>query len=253
LLALLCLAAPATAETYFEAAQKLYEAGKHTEARRALRNELKIRPDNLEARYDLAVLLEEIGHRKDAIALYEENMRRGWHLPTVVNLSAVYRQQGETDRAVQLLEKAGRKFRHEAVPWYLLAEISLQAGEKKKAEKQFAAALRADPLNAFAHIRYAAFLAGQKQMRAAIKHARRSTGLRPECADCWRILGDILRDSGDHTGALQAYQKSAAIKPDVIIRKRIIRQLQALGEHKRADIMQRSVEALQRSRQPTVP
>jgi len=244
---------PATAETYFEAAQTLYEAGKQTEARRALRNELKIRPDNLEARYDLAVLLEEIGHRKDAVALYEENLRRGWHLPTIVNLSAIYRQQGETDRAVQLLEKAARKFRHEAVPWYLLAEISAAAGEKEKAKKQFEAALRADPLNAFAHIRYAAFLAGQKQMKSAIKHARRGTGLRPECADCWRILGDILRDAGDHSGALKAYQKSAALNPDIIIRKRIISQLHALGEHERADVMQRSVEALYRSQHSATP
>lgn len=200
------------------------------------------------------MLLDNISHHEDAIALYEENMRRGWHLPTVVNLSAIYRQQGETDKALQLLEKASKRFRHEAVVWYLLAEINTKAGaNNKKAEQQYKIALRADPINAFAHIRYAAFLASQNRMKLAIKHAKRGTGLRPECARCWRTFGDILRKSGDHQAALKAYQKSASLNPDVTIRKRIIVQLRTLGEHERADIMQRSVDALRQIQQTADP
>lgn len=180
-------------------------------------------------------------------------MRRDWHLPTIVNLSAIYRQQGDIDRARQLLEKASKKFRHEAVIWYLLAEINVETGDKKKAEEQYTAALRADPLNAFAHIRYAAFLASQNRIKLAVKHAKKGAGLRTECAPCWRTLGDILRKSGDHPSALKAYQQSASLNPDATIRKRIIVQLRTLGEDERADIMQRSVDALRRFQQTANP
>ncbi|MDQ6959785.1 MAG: hypothetical protein Q9M27_02060 [Mariprofundaceae bacterium] len=243
-LACLCLVpAAAWAETYFEAAQRLLESGFETEARRSLELEIKLRPRNLEARYDLAVLLMRIDHREEATRLYQENMKRGWHLPTVVNLSAIYLKQGKRKAAIQLLEKATRKFRAEAVPWYLLASIAEQQKQFRKADKYYQKSLKADRKNGFAYIRYARFLASRHRLKTAITHAEHAARLLPGCAPCFNIEGNILRQNHETKRALIAYQKAVALSPNRAIRLNIIAMLDALGEHQRANMMKQALKA----------
>jgi len=231
------------AETHFEAAQRLLESGYETEARRSLELELKLRPNNLEARFNLAVLLTRIGHREEALRLYQENMKRGRHLPSVANLSAMYLKQGKRKAAIRLLEKATRKFRAEAVPWYLLAAIAEKKKNMEKADQYYRKGLKADHKNGFAHIRYARFLARRHHLKTAKKHADRAVHLLPECAVCFKIEGDILRQSGDKKQALTAYQKAAALSPGRAIRLDISAMLDAVGEHRRARMIKRALKA----------
>ncbi len=231
------------AGTYFEAAQRLFESGHETDARRSLTLEIGLRPGNLEARYDLAVLLMRIGHREEAIRLYQENMKRGWYLPTVVNLSALYLKRGKRKSAIRLLESATRKFRSEAVPWYLLAAIAKQQKQFKKADKYYQQSLKADRKNGFAHIRYARFLASRHRLRAAITHAEHAMRLLPECAPCFNIEGNILRQNHEIKRALIAYQKAVSLSPGRATRLNIIAMLDALGEHRRANTMRQAMKA----------
>jgi len=241
--ACLCLVpAAAWAETHFEAAQRLLESGHETEARRALELELELRPNNLEARYNLAVLLARIGHRQEAVRLYRENMKRGRHLPSVVNLSAIYLKQGKRKEAVRLLQAASGTFRSEAVPWYLLAGIAEKEKQAKLADRYYRQSLKADRKNGFAHIRYARFLARHHRARAAAKHAASAVKLLPECAICFRISGDVFRQGGKKRQALIAYQKAAALAPDRDIRMDIIAMLETLGKHRRAARMKRALK-----------
>ena len=227
-LALLFIFAPAAhAETYFQSALKYIESGRETEARRALQREIAVRPRNLEARYDLAVLLERIGHDKQAAELYRENLRRGRHLPSLVNLAAFLRRHHQEEKAEALLHAATKQYRSEAVPWYLLAEIAVERRDARNAEKDFRNALRADRKNGFAHLRYARFLVAQGRLRAAIKHARRGIRLLPDCAPCQRIAGDILMQGGRKKEALHAWQRSMALSPRPALREKILKALEA--------------------------
>jgi len=238
----LCLLPAAVwAETHFEAAQRLLESGYETEARRALELELKVRPNNMEARYNLAVLLTRISHQHAAIQLYRKNMKHGKHLPTVVNLSALYLEQGKKKAATELLEKATRTFRSEAVPWYLLAVLAERKKHTAQADHDYRRALKADRKNGFAHIRYARFLAGHHRLQSAITHANRAVHLLPECAACFKIEGDILRQNHAPERALIAYQKAAALSPGRAIRLNIIAMLNTLGEHRRARMMKQAI------------
>ena len=241
----LALLAPAHghAETWFEAAGRHWEAGNLVEARRMLEREIRVRPQNLDARYDLAVLLERMGHANEAARLYEENLKKGWHLPTVVNLSAIYRGRGETAKAKALLQQAARRFRHEAAPWYLLADMAEARGDAKTAEADYRKAIRADPLNGYARIRHARFLARHGHPAQAASEAEQALRLAPECAPCLVIAGDIWKRQGRLRRALAAYQKAEAIAPRRDTRKRIIETLAALGMTRQADIMRRALAA----------
>jgi len=246
----LLAAAPACAETWFEAAWRHLERGHVPEARRMLEREIKARPRNLDARYDLAVLLERMGHEQEAKRLYEENLKKGWHLPTVVNLAAMLRRHGRIAEAKELLEHATKHFRHEAAPWYLLAELAESEGRMKEAEADYRKAVRADPLNGYARIRLARFLAHRHRGKEAVAEAKRALELAPDCASCLIIAGDIFRSNRDLRRALAAWQKAEAIEPRRATRRRIIRALASLGRTKEAAIMRRALAAEPETPQP---
>ncbi|MCF7822381.1 MAG: hypothetical protein K9M17_08095, partial [Mariprofundaceae bacterium] len=204
---------------------------------------LVAKPKNLEARYNLALLLKKSGHGDLELEMYEKNMAYGWHLPTVVNLSGIYMADGKEAKAYELLQRASKRFRSEATPRYLLGELDATAGNIDAADKWFRQALKADPLNGFAHIRYARFLAQQKRGKEALKHASRAIKLQPKCAMCLSILGDIQVKDAAYNSAAASYQMSLAIEPLAETRQRLIDVLHRLDEHERADRMQQALDA----------
>lgn len=237
----------AQAETPFQASQQFIETGQVTEARRALESELRMRPDNLEARYNLAVLLESSDHKFNAISLYQENLAIAWHLPSLANLASALKESGKITEAQQWLEKGAIDLKHEATPWYMLAAISEQQNNITKATTQYRKALKADPLNGFAHLHYAAFQSRHKLADHGIKHGNKATRLLPGCAPCWRKYGDILSNSKMKQKALAAYQRSLAIEPERETRQLLVSTLRALGYKQRADQIQRGLDMKQTS------
>ena len=129
------------------------------------------------------------------------------------------------------------------MPWYLLAELAIEDKQLKKAQYNFQKSLKADPMNGFAHLRYAQFLSTQKKHSQAIKHAQKALRIKTTCAPCWRIYGDILRAANKHQDALLAYQHSLAIQPNNDTRQHLIDVLKKLGEQERAKRMQQALDA----------
>lgn len=236
------------AVNYEKNAKKFEQQGQWTEARRAWQAELIQHPKNLDARYRLAQLLEQADHQTDAQALYEKNIQIGKHLNTVIALSLLYRNENKSELEAKLLEKATKDFRNEAVPWYLLAEIAVQKKLPKQANHYFQKALKTDPMNAFAYLRYAQFLSDKKQHQQAIKYAAKALRLKKTCAPCWKIYGDILRAAYKPNTALQAYQRSLAIEPNSNTRQHLIDLLNQQGEHQRAARMQQALDAWKKNK-----
>jgi len=250
LLGLACIvsacAPPKKPATPFDAAMQHRAHGEMTEYRRSLERELTIHPANLDARYNLAILLADTGHAGDARKLYEANLRRSRHLPSAINLAMLLQQEGNDTKAEQLLLRTSEQFPHEATPWYLLANLAERQGRHDEAERRFREAVSRDRHNGFAHLYYARFLAKQRRFDAAQNEARQSVTLLPDCAPCWRSLGDVLILSGEQKEALTAYQRSLAIQPDIATRQKLIDNLQALGWHDRARRMQQALDAWRR-------
>lgn len=231
------------ATTPFEASERLIASGHITEARRALEAEIRLRPQHVEARYNLALLLQRMGQKQEAIALYRHNLAIHWHLPSIINLASLLQQQGETAAAETLLQQATTHLRHEATPWYMLATIAEQRGNLSQAEQHLEKALRADPLNGFAHLRLASFQSRHNRADGGIREADRAIALLPGCAPCWKQHGDILLAIGHCSGAIHSYQKSLAIHPEITTRQQLIHALDDAGEHQRAARMQQALDA----------
>jgi len=243
---MICITTPALAVTPFELAQRYINSGQNTEARRALESELRMRPKNLEARYNLAILLEEIGHSDQAQALYQKNISIGRHLPSLINLAATVRSQGDTEQSSLLLKKATRLFRSEATPWYLLAQLAESEGRTIKPAQLFRKAIKTDPMNGFAYLHYADFQSRHKRHDLGLKNSAKASRLLPECAPCWRKCGEIYQRAGKYNTALNAYQRSLAINPDQETRRQLVTTLRSLGQNKRADGIQKSLDTHQK-------
>ncbi len=242
-LALLPACATSPMRPTADLAMDAWRQGDLTQARRLLERAIRQQPDNLEARYNLAWLLEEQGFEDDAAALYEENLKRGMHLPSVINLAVHYQKRGLIDRAGALLENACRVLPHEATPRYMLAQLMHQTGREQAAEHYFLEALRTDAHNALAHVFYARWLASRGKLDLATRQARQAVALAPTCAACWRALGDILIKQRLPGKAIEAYQRSLAIEPDTETRRRLINALREAGEKERAERMNEALEA----------
>jgi len=250
LLADLILPAPAAAKTDAERAYRLLEQGHIPEARRALEAELRKHPNHIEARYNLAVLLEEMLHQSEAEALYRRNLKQSWHLPSLINLVVMLKRQKRVDEAIDWLRSATKHLRHEAAPWYMLAEISESRGDLQHAGEQYRQATRADPLNGFGWLRLAQFQSRHRLDDRGLKYGKKAIRLLADCAACWRRYGDILTANERHHEALAAYQRSLAIDPDAKTRQQLINTLRRLGETERAERMQQTLDAWLKHRMP---
>ncbi len=231
------------AGAYFHKALQLIQQSQLPEARRALRTELRIHPRNIEARYDLAVLLEDIGHHHAARALYEKNLSFSWHLPSLINLAALLDRQGKRQQARHWLKLGTKKMRSEATPWYLLAAMSEKEGDSAAAATQYQKAVKVDRKNGFAWLRLAEFQSRHKLADRGVSAAEKALRLLPDCAPCWRSYGDIMQATNHNQKALSAYQRSLAIHPDARTRQQLIRQLRRLGQRQRARRMQQALNA----------
>ena len=235
---------PAYAETPFEASQQFIETGQITEARRALEIEIRLRPGNIEARYNLAVLLEESGHQAEAIALYQKNLEKAArHLPSLINLASALERSGRTSEAQQWLVKGTIEIKHEATPWYLLAKMYERRSDTITAATLYQKAMKADPLNGFAYLHYATFQSGNNLGDLGLKYGAKAIRLLPQCAPCWSSYGSILQHAGKNEESLDAYQHSLSIDTDINTRIKLIAVLRKLGHLDRAEQMQRGVNA----------
>jgi len=179
-------------------------------------------------------------------------MQIGLHLRTTIALSQLYLKQKKRSEAIKLLKKATKTFRNEAVPWYMLAALAMQDKQIKQVQYYFQKSLKADPLNVFAHLRYAQFLSYQKKHAQAIKHAKKALRIKTSCATCWRIYGDMLQAAKQPKDALKAYQHSLAIAPNSDTRQHLIDVLQQLGEHQRAKRMQQALDAWRKNNKKNI-
>jgi Tfp pilus assembly protein PilF len=219
------------------------QSGQWSEARRSFERELREHPNNQKARYNLALLLTQNGHSEDAVTLYRDNLKIGWHFPSAMNLAQLLQASGGSDEANKLLTRAAKESPHEATPWYLLAEIADTQGKPDLADQHFRQALKADPANGYAHLRYAAFQSRRALADHGLDEGKKAAQLLPECSVCWGQYGDILLKSGDHHQARAAYQRSLAIQPSWQTRQKIIDMMRSEGQTEQANRMQKALDA----------
>lgn len=232
-------------------------------ASKALENALDLRSDDLPAKMRLAdtyhrsnrpgdakVLLEQILERAPdhayarselgKIALEERNWSEGIrHLEAALELqpqatslynplALAYRQQGDRERAAELLEKRGPGALSMADPLLEQANelasgtqlllhkgsVATRQGRFEEALRAFEEAVRADPGNPVAHYNVGALKLQIGETDEAIAEFQEAVRLDPEYLKARQNLGTVLSRVGRHEEALEQLQQALEIDPE---------------------------------------
>jgi Tfp pilus assembly protein PilF/4-amino-4-deoxy-L-arabinose transferase-like glycosyltransferase len=188
---------------YNLAGSLLQRPGMESEVKRHYREALRLRPEFVEARYNLASVLAAEGNSAEAIEQLREAVR----------------------------VKPDFELAH-----YNLANLLSARGETREALQHYERAIELRPAFAEAHNNLGQLLAGLGRDEEAIAHYRQALRWRPDLAIAHYNLGNALMRQGELLGAVEQYQRALAIQPAFAeAHNNLGRVLQALGRSEQAE------------------
>ncbi|NIQ01160.1 MAG: tetratricopeptide repeat protein [Nitrospinaceae bacterium] len=212
---------------YYRGNFSLYALG---EARRAIglfERSLKIDPDFVPARYDLAVAYRGVGQAEKAIAEYEKALRINPNFPEALsNLGGQYFRQGDLQKAITQFEKAIQVY-----PNFIQALSNLGAALNKQGKYEQALpylkrALALDPEFAVAHFNLGNAEYGMGNLDKAVKAFRSAVSMGVDFLSLHWKLYKIHLKKGQRRQAMAELQTILRIDPQNPEASRKLREMQ---------------------------
>jgi tetratricopeptide (TPR) repeat protein len=226
----------------------LAEQGKFEEAIPHYQEALRIKPDDVDARYNLANALARQGKTEEAVSHYAGVLQAQPDSAAVHNnMGIALSQLGRTDEAIvhfreairikpafqdagSNLEKAlmGQARARKPVPEKVAIQpadpnsaegqlrmgLSLyQQGKADEAIPKFEEALRLDPKLVAAHVSLGLIMAQKRNLDKAIEHFRKALKIKPDIAETHNSLGVALTYKGALDEAVEHFETAIKINP----------------------------------------
>ncbi|MCL6630872.1 MAG: tetratricopeptide repeat protein, partial [Armatimonadetes bacterium] len=129
------------------------------------------------------------------------------------NMGAAYLAQGQTDKAIQLLQKSIDMNPRFAYAHLILGIAMDNEGKTEEAAEHYAVAVKLSPTNPEAHHRLGTSLAKRGEIDQAIEQYMQALRIKPNYAEANYSLGVALTQKGDLEGAMRQYRKAIANYP----------------------------------------
>jgi tetratricopeptide (TPR) repeat protein len=163
---------PRSPQTLAKDADAAYVRGDVEEAIRLYEELVKIQPGSVEARTNLGVALTDAGRYKDAVAQYDEALKRAPDNPSIfLDLALAWYKQAAFDTAAVKLERLRAKHPERRQSLYLLADCYLRLGRNADAVTLLQPVYNGDPND-----RAVDFALGTALIRAGLRN----------CLGCFR-------------------------------------------------------------------
>ena len=179
------------------------------------RRALELRPDYVEAHFNLGNALKDQGKLEDAAACYRRALKlKPDFAPAHNNLGNALNDQGKLEEAVACYRRA-----LEVKPGYAEAHNNLgnvlkDQGKLEEAVTCYRRAMELKPDYAEAHANLGNALKDQRKLEDAVACYRRALELKPEFAEAHNNLGGALRGQGKLEEAIACYRRALELKPD---------------------------------------
>lgn len=175
---------------------------------------LESRPDDSLSKYNLGNFHQLRGERPAAIAAYETATRLdpAIILP-LVNVSMLYAEGGQLDKAEQALRSALAREPNNAAANFNLGLLLAEKGDLKEAQTRLQAALKTDPAMAPAAYNLAVIV-GSEHPEEAIGLCRQAVQHQPAEPKYGFTLAFYQLQNGDNAGATATLEKVLAVAPD---------------------------------------
>jgi predicted O-linked N-acetylglucosamine transferase (SPINDLY family) len=220
----------------YELARQNHLAGRLQEAERIYRQILAARPDIVEVRNDLGVLLEAMGRKDEAMAEYRgivaawPDFAEAWN-----NLGNLLLASSQVAEAIDCFRRALAVRPNFADAASNLAIALRQSGDLQQAVNWFAEAVRLNPQNADRRNLLGGALATVGRIDEAIAQYRQALAIEPEMPAALYNLATSLHESGEIQEAITLYRRALAQRPDFVhARANLATALKAAGEIEQA-------------------
>jgi serine/threonine-protein kinase len=181
----------------------------------ALREAVRLRPDDAPAHANLGLALMRQGKLEEAIGEDREAIRLKPDDATVhFNLANALVRQGKLDEASAALREAIRLQPENASGYTNLGIVLKKQGKLDEASAASREAIRLQPDNATAHYNLGVDLRTQGKLEEAISAFRAAIRLRPDFADAHSNLAYVLSQQGKKDEAIDAYREAVRLQPD---------------------------------------
>jgi protein O-GlcNAc transferase len=176
---------------------------------------LALKPDSVEALYNLAVTEQDRGKLDVAAAAYRRVIHgKPDHAAAHSNLGNILHAQGELDDAAACFEPALR-LRPDFLPAQINRGNVLKAqGKPDEAILSYGRALTIAPDYAEAHNNLGIVLLEQGRLDEAVESYRRALSLQPSYVEAYRNLGNALKEQGKMQEAVDCYRRALSIAPN---------------------------------------
>jgi tetratricopeptide (TPR) repeat protein len=202
---------PEIPEFYVELGKAWSKSGKQDEAIRAYEEALRHRENYPPALRELAAALALNGNISRAI---EVGGKASADTAALTNLGNAYLQQGNVDRAKEVLEQALALNPELPDAANLLGLVSLAKQDQEKAEAAFRRAIAIQPEMAEAHNNLGNLLAARKDYAEAAYHFQQAIASNPSYADVHHSYGLLLVLTHSYDQAAMELGEAARLNPN---------------------------------------
>ncbi|MFN4274854.1 MAG: tetratricopeptide repeat protein [Ferrovibrio sp.] len=136
-----------------------------------------------------------------------------WHPGALQRLALIARQQGQADKAIQLLSDLIARHPKDAAAIRLLSAIWREAGQPERSEALLDAVMPGLAEDAALLLEKAQCRIDRQDVPGAIPLLQRAVALAPENPDAHTLLGIALRRTGDRASARDAFNKAVSLNP----------------------------------------
>jgi tetratricopeptide (TPR) repeat protein len=180
----------------------------------ALKKVIEIAPQNIGARYNLGVLLQQQHRAMEAISQYQIVLSHVSHPQAKSNLGLLYLETGDTTRAVEMLEQSTRDDPRLVEAKLNLGLAYIQAQRFEEAEKILSRTVEFEPANGRAWHSLGLCAEMRQDEKAAVSAYSRGVAYAPTFIDSYVRLGRILAGRGDIAQAEKIYKDGLVLSPE---------------------------------------
>ncbi|KLU62877.1 TPR repeat-containing protein YrrB [Peptococcaceae bacterium CEB3] len=130
------------------------------------------------------------------------------HYDSLCNLAAIYQNQGRSNEALRLLERAHSIFPNDAILLNNLAYIMVHLGRTRKAQEYYQAALSLTPQHPLILYNLSVCLASKGEWNGAIEIIQQLLEIDPDHSDAWALLGNIYDEIAEPELAIDCFNKA---------------------------------------------
>lgn len=195
---------------------KIYEANNYIDdAKKYFEESIRLNPKNLNASFELAVILSRSGKFDEAVSICKNIIKDYPYSTSAYNfLGIIYAENEDYNEAITLLSYSLKLNPYDSFAYYTLGNILVNYGKFDEASMCYNEAVRLDPLNTNILNQCAKFYAQQGKYDDSINFLKKSIAVLAN-SEAYVLLGNVYSDIDKYEESIASYQKALEINPKI--------------------------------------